>query len=70
MSMNDHTTGETSTCTVCGQAIEHGLLLKGFRGSPGIPVWRRPDRGPSCIVCPTSADTRHHPGTIRRGLPT
>lgn len=70
MGVNDHTTGETSRCTVCLRAIEHGILLKGLNGSDGIPVWRRLDRGHAAAVCDSSPTKRHQPGHIRRGLPT
>lgn len=68
MGMNDGTTGETSDCTKCGQAIERGILLRGYQGGPGIPVWRTPDRGHACIPCPAGGD--HHPGHIMEGSPT
>lgn len=68
MGMNDHTTGETSVCTKCHQRIEHGLILVGYQGGPGKPVWRTPDRGPGCAKCPRDRDW-HTPGRIVRGLP-
>ena len=68
MPSNDHTTGETSVCTKCRRPIEHGLLLKGFRGSPGTPIWRTPDRGHACVRCPRGGN--HQPGRITRGTPT
>ena len=67
---NDETTGRTGVCRHCGSPIEEGLLLKGFmvRGpndtrvpSPGIPTWRRLDRGPGSAKCNATADGRHEP---------
>lgn len=68
MGMNDGTTGETSVCLKCRQRIEHGIILRGYQGGAGTPVWRTLDRGPRCAVC---RDNDHHePGHIRRGIPT
>lgn len=80
---NNHTTGRLSQCTACHQVIEEALLMQGLRqrvgerpdGAPiyqrshGVPVWRTPDRGPACTVCPEATDgtTRWHtPGRITR----
>src|SRR3546814_5035642 len=72
---NDETTGRTGTCRHCGQQLEEGLLLKGMvmnrtapRGtppviSPGVPVWRRLDRGPGPAKCIASPTLRHDPRT-------
>ncbi|MBE7701251.1 hypothetical protein H9623_13190 [Oerskovia sp. Sa1BUA8] len=61
---NDETTGELSTCTKRLRPIEHGLLLKGWHGSPGTPVWRTLDRGHACTQCPSGGT--HEPGRITR----
>ena len=74
----DETTGETSVCTVCGEAIERALLMKGLvlkrdrRGNPmqfssGVPTWRRLDRGHASAVCPTAPGHVHVPGTVATG---
>lgn len=63
---NNETTGETSVCTKCKQPIEHALLLKNFRGSPGTPTWRTLDRGHACIPCPRG--DRHTPGRITKSV--
>lgn len=69
MGMNDGTTGETSVCVKCRQRIEHGIILRGYQGGPGKPIWRTPDRGHGCAKCPTDNDL-HKPGHIRGGIPT
>lgn len=62
---NDHTTGETSVCTKRHRPIEHGLLLKGFRGSLDTPVWRTPDRGHACVRCPSRRQPPARPNRER-----
>lgn len=74
---NDETTGRTGTCKHCGHQVEEGLLFKGMvlnrtapRGtppvvSPGVPTWRRLDRGPGSAKCPASPSLRHDPGSLQ-----
>jgi|GEM_PF-1518606 len=74
---NDETTGRTSVCQACGADIEEALLLKGLmvrRGpagarvpSPGIPTWRRLDRGPGSAKCNAVASGQHQPATVATG---
>lgn len=70
---NNETTGRTGVCDLCRQPIEEALLLKGFMvwqdkkhekpkvPSPGVPMWRRLDRGPGSARCAASMDGRHVP---------
>lgn len=76
---NDETTGRTSECTACAAPIEEALLLKGLMmlnpsdpkgpkvASPGIPRWRRLDRGPGSARCPRTSDGQHVPHTLADG---
>lgn len=79
MVTNDETTGRVSVCTVCGQAIEEALLLKGLMvrrsknrraakvPSPGIPTWRTLDRGAGSARCRRSSSQQHVPGASAAG---
>ena len=73
---NDDTTGRTGVCGACGQRVEEALLLKGLMvrdraghrvPSPGIPTWRRLDRGPGSAKCPGTPTGQHDPGTPATG---
>lgn len=70
---NDETTGRESRCVACGERIEEALLLKGLRirnvddptgpkvPSPGIPRWRRLDRGFGSARCEDTLTGMHVP---------
>jgi hypothetical protein len=70
---NDEMTGREDYCARCGERIEEALLLKGLmvrkskdpdvpkEPSPGIPRWRRVDRGPGSARCTHTADGVHVP---------
>lgn len=70
---NDETTGRMSVCIRCGHRVEEALLLKGLmvrvsknpdapkEPSPGIPRWRRLDRGPGSARCTHTDDGVHVP---------
>lgn len=70
---NDETTGRTGVCDLCRQPIEEALLLKGLMvwqdkehrlpkvPSPGLPRWRRLDRGLGSARCDIAPDGAHHP---------
>lgn len=70
---NDETTGRESRCVACGERIEEGLLLKGLPWRnpddpdgpkipcPGIPRWRRLDRGPGSARCEETVTGEHVP---------
>lgn len=70
---NDETTRRESRCVACGERIEEGLLLKGFPRrdpddptgpkvpSPGIPRWRRLDRGFGSAKCEDTMNGQHVP---------
>lgn len=73
---NDQTTGATSVCQACGSEIEQALLLRGLMirdrhgrrvPSPGIPTWRRLDRGPGSARCYRSDTARHVPAADASG---
>lgn len=73
MITNNETTGRVSICTACGHHIEEALLLKGLMirrvmdgkptrvPSPGVPTWRRLDRGPGSAKCNVTQDGQHVP---------
>lgn len=84
MITNNETTGRTGTCGACGADVEEALLLKGMTTpavvdgkpilvtSPGIPTWRRLDRGHASAKCPATPDGWHHvttPSTTPRTGP-
>ncbi len=73
---NDETTGRTSVCVKCDVPIEEALLLKGLMvpgpdgtrvPSPGVPTWRRLDRGPASARCPKTAAGMHVPHQLASG---
>lgn len=66
---NSETTGRTAICQHCGRTVEEALLLKGYRGSPGIEMWRTLDRGYGSARCAEAGSTFHvpDPASIREG---